>query len=148
MGAQDRLAETFETSDLSTQRRWGRGQPRPRQLNASPALPSQAQQLSTAFLFRKSVSKGGDIEKLPSSAVCRPWVKRGSSWTQETGEPRLGYGTFVPLVCAHHHPGKQQPELFGGGEGMLEAPKGTQVRALVQEDSTCCGATKSKCHNY
>ena len=41
---------------------------------------------------------------------------------QETGEPRLGYGTFVPLVCAHRHPGKRQPELFGG-EGMLEAPK-------------------------
>ena len=30
---------------------------------------------------------------------------------------------LVPLVYAHHHPGKQQPELFGGAEGMLEAPK-------------------------
>lgn len=25
---------------------------------------------------------------------------------------------------------------------------GTQVRSLVQEDSTCCGATKPVCHNY
>ena len=65
----------------------------------------------------------GNSEELPSSAVCRPWVKRGSSWTQETGEPRLGYGFSVPLVRARRHPGKQQPELFGGGEGTLEAPK-------------------------
>ena len=26
--------------------------------------------------------------------------------------------------------------------------QGTQVRALVLEDSTCCGATKPVCHNY
>ena len=26
--------------------------------------------------------------------------------------------------------------------------QGTQVRALVQEDPTCCGATKPVCHNY
>ena len=26
--------------------------------------------------------------------------------------------------------------------------QGTQVRALVWEDSTCCGATKPMCHNY
>ena len=26
--------------------------------------------------------------------------------------------------------------------------QGTQVRALVQEDPTCCGATKPMRHNY
>ena len=26
--------------------------------------------------------------------------------------------------------------------------QGTQVRALVREDPTCCGATKPMCHNY
>ena len=26
--------------------------------------------------------------------------------------------------------------------------QGTRVRALVREDSTCCGATKATCHNY
>ena len=26
--------------------------------------------------------------------------------------------------------------------------QGTRVRALVQEDPTCCGATKPVCHNY
>ena len=26
--------------------------------------------------------------------------------------------------------------------------QGTQVRALVWEDPTCCGATKPVCHNY
>ena len=26
--------------------------------------------------------------------------------------------------------------------------QGTRVRDLVQEDSTCCGATKPVCHNY
>ena len=26
--------------------------------------------------------------------------------------------------------------------------QGTQVRSLVQEDPTCCGATKLMCHNY
>ena len=26
--------------------------------------------------------------------------------------------------------------------------QGTWVRALVQEDPTCCGATKPVCHNY
>ena len=26
--------------------------------------------------------------------------------------------------------------------------RGTRVRALVQEDPTCCGATKPVCHNY
>ena len=26
--------------------------------------------------------------------------------------------------------------------------QGTQVRALAQEDPTCCGATKPVCHNY
>ena len=26
--------------------------------------------------------------------------------------------------------------------------QGTQVRALVQEDPTCQGATKPTCHNY
>ena len=26
--------------------------------------------------------------------------------------------------------------------------RGTQVRALVQEDPTCCGATRPVCHNY
>ena len=26
--------------------------------------------------------------------------------------------------------------------------QGTQVQALVQEDPTCCGATKPVCHNY
>ena len=26
--------------------------------------------------------------------------------------------------------------------------QGTWVRALVREDPTCCGATKSVCHNY
>ena len=27
-------------------------------------------------------------------------------------------------------------------------PLGTQVQSLVQEDSTCLGATKPMCHNY
>ena len=26
--------------------------------------------------------------------------------------------------------------------------QGIQVRALIQEDPTCCGATKPVCHNY
>ena len=26
--------------------------------------------------------------------------------------------------------------------------QGTQVRALVREDPTCCGVTKPVCHNY
>ena len=26
--------------------------------------------------------------------------------------------------------------------------QGTRVQALVQEDPTCCGATKPVCHNY
>ena len=26
--------------------------------------------------------------------------------------------------------------------------QGTRVQSLVQEDSTCCGATKPVCHNY
>ena len=26
--------------------------------------------------------------------------------------------------------------------------QGTRVRSLVQEDPTCCGATKPVCHNY
>lgn len=38
----------------------------------------------------------GDTEELLRSAVCRPWVKRGSSWTQQTGDPRLGY---LFLLC-------------------------------------------------
>ena len=31
---------------------------------------------------------------------------------------------------------------------ILLLTQGTGVRALVQEDPTCHGATKSECHNY
>ena len=34
------------------------------------------------------------------------------------------------------------------GLGVLLSMQGTWVRSLVQEDSTCHGATKSVCHNY
>ena len=41
-------------------------------------------------------------------------------------------------------------EDFPGGALVknLPANAGTWVQALVQEDPTCCGATKPVCHNY
>ena len=49
-------------------------------------------------------------------------------------------------------PGSQ--EMFTGASlvaqwiGVCLTMQGTQVRSLVWEDPTCCGATKPVCHNY
>ena len=52
--------------------------------------------------------------------------------------------------------GRQASSKFTKGETCMVAQwirihlpmQGTQVRSLVQEDPTCCGATKLMCHNY
>ena len=45
---------------------------------------------------------------------------------------------------------ENQTENFPGGAVVKNPPAdaGTQVRALVQEDPPCCGATKPTRHNY
>ena len=68
----------------------------------------------------------------------------GSMWLNKTNEEEENQKTLKLLIKETH-----SLDFPGGTVVKNPLPKlGTQVRALVQEDPTCRGATKPVRHNY
>ena len=62
---------------------------------------------------------------------------------------RLGKSKIFRVGWQAEDPDKSCSSDFPGGTIRICLPmQGTQVWSLVQEDSTCCGATNSMCQNY
>ena len=58
------------------------------------------------------------------------------------------YGISVTAIIMTFKNVKEGPSLVAQWLRIRLPMQGTQVQALVQEDATCCGATKPVHHNY
>ncbi|KAJ8780507.1 hypothetical protein J1605_011508 [Eschrichtius robustus] len=85
-----------------------------------------------------------------------PWSPRPRSDAEATASPQPRRPVSAPHTLTPLAHGAEadtaRPRKWGFPGGAVVKNRlpmqGTQVRALIQEDPTCCGATKPVCHDY
>ena len=74
-------------------------------------------------------------------------IQRCHIWGQHVLNP-ISNNTFPLFQKSFNNPNNPGTSLVAQWLRICLPMQGTRVRALVQEDRTCLGATKPMCHNY